>query len=91
MSIKPKIQVHFKLASEGQNPDYVTVYVANEGARTIVNSFKDELFLKRGSFLSSDDNSLIREGTLEGWFVVNPCYDRDEVVQLITEAVGQRG
>ena len=84
MTITPKIRILLELPKEGVNPNFLTVSVADEEAKEIVNSFKDALWAKGDSI---GDRIPIHDGRLNGSFVINPCFDINDVVALLQEAV----
>ncbi len=86
MSLKPKKRILIVKPNKGQNPNHLSVYVADAEAREAVNSFRHEDWAK-GESLFVDDRDPIRENNLHGRFIINPCYDIDEIIETIESAI----
>lgn len=90
---EPKFNIITHRNTEG-NTQYVSIEVANEYWKDIVNSYSDIDCIKGDSIYTSPilpaevTGNIIREGKLNGYFVVNKCYDVEEVRQFF-ESLGE--
>lgn len=87
MSLEPKRRIIVTPPKEGHNPYYISVSVADEAAREILNSLKDEPWAKGYGIQFIGDGLPIDKGKLHGRFIVNPCFDVGEIISLIESAV----